>query len=462
MSGRTVPRRLAAAFMVAQWAMQREWLEAMRPVAEQIGGRDLSAAQLREELRAALEPFRKDAVAVEWGQPVDGAPRASVRGGVAVLRIVGPMFHYADEFTDVCGCTAYDALARDVAAVRAAYRAGVVGAAVGYFDTPGGEFGGCGEAADLVRSLAAEMPTVAYASDLCCSAGFWLASAFGERVGADASMWGSLGVVSSYVDSSERDAKAGVRRFEIVSSQSPDKRANPAEDEGRARHQALVDSLADVFIDHVARNMNVPRARVLSDFGRGGVLVGQQAVAAGMIDRLGSFEGLIAELSDKYGPGSRGTPAAGGFTLSQERTMRQEPMSGSEEQPGPITADSLRQAHPQAVAELETAAAARERERIRAVLAEATTEDERAAVAPLIEDPQATAGDAARAILAAARKAGSTAGARAKAFHDAVRADEVALDAPAPNAATAGASATDAAQVLQILNAGKLPAPSPN
>jgi ClpP class serine protease len=103
----------------------------------------------------------------------------------------------------------------------------------------------------------------------------------------------------SYLDTSKRDEKSDVRRVEIVSSSSPDKRLDPNTDAGRAKVQSMVDALADVFIGSVAKFRGTTPERVASDFGRGGVMVGAQAKAAGMVDRIGSLETVIAELAGR-------------------------------------------------------------------------------------------------------------------------------------------------------------------
>ena len=50
------------------------------------------------------------------------------------------------------------------------------------------------------------------------------------------------------------------------------------------------------FVEAVADNRGVSPARVLDGFGRGDVLIGAAAVAAGMADGLGSFESVLAQL----------------------------------------------------------------------------------------------------------------------------------------------------------------------
>ncbi|MGZ7307039.1 hypothetical protein ACXWRJ_09430, partial [Streptococcus pyogenes] len=49
--------------------------------------------------------------------------------------------------------------------------------------------------------------------------------------------------------------------------------------------------------ERVARNRDMTTDAVISDFKQGGTLIGQNAVNAGMADRLGSLEGVVAELS---------------------------------------------------------------------------------------------------------------------------------------------------------------------
>jgi ClpP class serine protease len=65
-------------------------------------------------------------------------------------------------------------------------------------------------------------------------------------------------------------------------------------EDGRAKVQATVDSLAQVFIDRVATFRGVTSRHVIENFGRGGLVVGAAAVAAGMADALGSLESVIA------------------------------------------------------------------------------------------------------------------------------------------------------------------------
>jgi hypothetical protein len=122
-------------------------------------------------------------------------------------------------------------------------------------------------------------------------------------------MLGSIGVVLGVEDSRARDERNGVKRLEIVSAASPYKRVDPTSAEGQSRLQARVDALADVFLAKVARNRDTDVETVAREFGQGDVFLGQAAVDAGLADRVGDYESLIAELANRQyqAPAQRAT-----------------------------------------------------------------------------------------------------------------------------------------------------------
>lgn len=160
-------------------------------------------------------------------------------------------------------------------------------------DTPGGEVTGINEFAQMIFDARGKKPIVAYVDGMAASAGYWIASAADEIVTDETGLLGSIGVVAAVPNPDARSA----REVQFVSSQSPKKRPNPNTESGREQLQAMVDDLATVFVRTVARNRSVTESDVLDRFGQGAVLVGANAVQAGLADRLGSFEGVIAELA---------------------------------------------------------------------------------------------------------------------------------------------------------------------
>lgn len=126
----------------------------------------------------------------------------------------------------------------------------------------------------MIYQARGRKPIVAYIGGAGCSAAFWVATAADEVVIDATARLGSIGTVMTFRTRKKSDTDQ-TEVLEIVSSQSPNKRLDPASEEGRKAYQSELDNLADIFIDRVARNMGVSRETVLNDFGKGGVLIGQ-------------------------------------------------------------------------------------------------------------------------------------------------------------------------------------------
>jgi signal peptide peptidase SppA len=256
---------------------------------------------IRAMVRAASHPdfgAAYDAVAARMGKSLPGASRrdVAVHGSTAVLDVRGPLFRYRSIFTWLLGGTAVEDTAL---ALHAALDDDSVKSIVMGINSPGGQIDGINELANMIRSANGQKPVTAYVDSLAGSGAYWLASAAGRVVADETAQLGSIGVLATVVDESAADEKHGVKRFEVVSSQSPLKRTDPATDEGRAQLQQMVDGLAQVFIGKVAQFRGTSPERVEREFGRGAVMSAQSAVDVGMADSLGSLSGLLSgETSD--------------------------------------------------------------------------------------------------------------------------------------------------------------------
>lgn len=284
------------------WVIQPEALETVLSIANGMGDPQALQAKL--------------------GRPLENTRRVSVRDGVAVIPVTGPIFRYANLFTEISGATSTGVLARDIqTALDNPYIRGIVLE----MNSPGGEATGINELAKQIRAGSKHKRIVAYGGGAVASGAYWLAAACSEIVVDESAMLGSIGVVMSYLDTRKRDEKSDVRAVDIVSSQSPDKRIDPNTDEGRSKVQAVVDAMADVFVSAVADFRKTTPDNVLAEFGRGGVLIGKAAVKAGMADRTGSLETVIAELAGSASNSKRGTTMSsnnGQVTVSTTEDLR--------------------------------------------------------------------------------------------------------------------------------------------
>lgn len=331
-----MPNRTRAfeAAIAEPWAITAEGLELVLAVA----GRENDVSV------EALEAYR--------AKHVPTAERLRQRGSVAIIEARGPMFRHANLFTAVSGATSYDIMRRDL---QTALDDPATSAIIMSFDTPGGVVNGVNELAKAIFEARQKKPVVAYVGGAAASAGYWLASQASEIVIEETAALGSIGVRAVVTDTSRQDAERG--RIEFISSQSPGKRADLATDEGRARVQKQVDALADVFIATVARGRGTKPETVTSRFGGGDVLIGAAAVAAGMADRIGSFEAVIAELAN------------GKFPAPKPKTNRRLAMENEDMIPKAAHEAAVAKARDEGKAEHFAAGAKAERERIAAIFA---------------------------------------------------------------------------------------------
>ncbi|MBX9725966.1 MAG: S49 family peptidase [Rickettsiales bacterium] len=331
---------------------------------------------------AERENEKPEAVAARLGKELQNTHTVIERDGVAVIPVTGPLFRYANIFTAISGATSYEILAQDF---TVALDNPDINAIILNIDSPGGEVNGCAELANMIFAARGKKPIIAYASGDAASGAYWIASAADQVVASETSGLGSIGVVAVYRGA--RPDKNAPTTIEIVSSQSPFKRLNPETDEGRAKLQTRIDAMAEVFVQTLARNRGIEIAQVLEQFGGGDILIGAHAVNAGLADRIGSLEKLIAEFSASSNPALQR-----GFLLPV--TIKKETV---------MDLPTLTQDHPALLAEVQTTAKSAERSRIQTIFASDEAKD-RGDLAQHLAFATDMAPDAAVAMLAKAPK----------------------------------------------------------
>lgn len=298
-----------------------------------------------------------EALEARLGKPLDNTRAVTLRDGVAVIPVTGPIMRYANLFTRISGATSTQELATDL---QAALDDPKVKAIVLNVDSPGGEASGINELADMVFAARGKKPIKAYVGGTAASAAYWIASAAEELVVDDTALLGSIGVVLEVAVRKEAD---GVKRYTITSSNAPNKRPDIETEEGRAEIKKSIDALANVFVAKVARNLGAKADEVPAMADHGGLKVGADAVAAGLAHRLGSLESLIAELA---GSASNPLRKLTMTTVSTTAELRAALAAGTDPQTIEIAAAQQPDLDP-IKAEAGAAAAKAERERIKGI-----------------------------------------------------------------------------------------------
>lgn len=404
---------------------------------------------MHDEIRSIYDAhMRGDKIDIRGVEARLGRPLANERqpyqvvNGVAVFDMSGVISPKANMFTQVSGGTSANTLRADILAAKAdpSVRSGIL-----YGDTPGGNVLGIAEGAAAWREFAQVKPAVTFSDGTLASAGYWWGSA-GSKVFISGPMVnvGSIGVRTEIVDTTESDARAGIKRRIIAAGRYKAAGSDLQDAEAIAYKQAQVDYLYTLFVDTVAQHRGVSTDQVLADMADGRVFIGQQAVDVGLVDGFASLEELLHKLADNPQAVAplRTAPKAPRSTSSTRRTTAilvpatysatspagaagavAEAVADLPDEPVPpviattpqpqepaMNRETLERDHPALVAEIRSEAAAQasttaataERERIQSVLAQGMPGHE-ALVQKLAFDGKTTGPEAAVQVLAAHR-----------------------------------------------------------
>lgn len=247
------------------------------------------------DARALDAALHLDAPSAGWAQPsADVMTRVPVKNGVAVVRVRGMLCA-----SDWWGETYPDVLER----VGAAIGASEVRAVVLALDSPGGTTSGLFDAMRRLRTAkaaaaAAGKRLVAHVATQATSAAYGLASCCEEVVIDETACVGSIGVLSTLSSRVDQLAQEGVDVRVIASGaeKTDGHPAVPISEAAVARAQERVAALAELFFSEIAAgrpSLTVDAQRALE----AGVRYGRQAIAAGLADRVGTLDALLASLA---------------------------------------------------------------------------------------------------------------------------------------------------------------------
>lgn len=241
------------------------------------------------------------------------------QAGVYVLPVTGGLIHRGDRVDAMSGLTAYTYLENEL---KAALDSREVKAILLDIDSPGGEAGGAFELADSILTARKIKPIWAIANTLACS-GAYLVGCSAERFFATVSAQvGSIGVVTMHVDMSGALEKRGLVTTLIYAGRHKVD-GNPYEplpDDVRADIQASVDQTYRLFVEQVAARRPLTADQVRATEAR--VYHAEAAVELGLVDRVASFQAVLAELEAEVQPAlvQGASPSARGLLMTTQTT----------------------------------------------------------------------------------------------------------------------------------------------
>jgi len=238
-------------------------------------------------------------------------PYAVTDAGVAVIEVAGSLVNRASGMDAQSGLTAYEQLGNEI--LDAATDPQVRGILM-RFDSYGGEANGAWDVAALIEEAARIKPVWAAVDDWALSAGYLLASATDRIWVTRTGGVGSVGIIAMHLDQSGWDAANGLRYTTIFAGDRKND-FNPHEPLSEGAHDVLVtevDRLYSMFVDAVSRRRSVSAAAVRGT--EAGILYGEDAVARGFADRIGTFRGALAAMTAAL---SQPKFTKGGTTVSE-------------------------------------------------------------------------------------------------------------------------------------------------
>jgi protease-4 len=241
---------------------------------------------------------------------------ATVAGGTLLAKVTRGRFGETDEY-NTAKVSVSGPIARDrgrpsplsggggvvadevVEQVEAADDDEAVAALLVELNTPGGEV----VPSDDIRRAVADFdgPTVAYATDLCASGGYWIASGCDELWARDGSLVGSIGVVGSRPNASGLADRLGISYEQFTAGEYKDAGVplREIEDDEREYLQSLIDGYYEQFVETVSEGRSMDPETIRETEAR--VYLGPDALDIGLVDALGVEDDVEARIEDAIG-----------------------------------------------------------------------------------------------------------------------------------------------------------------
>jgi signal peptide peptidase SppA len=261
------------------------------------------------ELSIAGERFTAEEIALRIGPQRAAGRDLAQSDSIAVLDLFGVIAQRSSMMAETSGGTSTIAYGKvfDEALADPNVKAIVLNV-----DSPGGSVSGVSELASKIYAARGQKPIIAVANSLMASAAYWIASAADEVVAAPSAYVGSIGVITMHRDASAAYKKEGIKPT-IISAGKYKAEANdtgPLSEEALAAIQDRVDKAYSRFASAVAQHRSTQVTAVLNGYGQGRVLNADDAIQAGLADKVGTLESVLISLGAAQGTGSNRIVAA--------------------------------------------------------------------------------------------------------------------------------------------------------
>lgn len=224
------------------------------------------------------------------GEEAPESDLLSMIDGAAVIEVKGKLTNKNSWYNKYYGLISYDQIRE---AIVEALDLGA-GAILFDVDSPGGTVSGMKDLSNFVSGV--DVPTRAHTSGTMASAAYFFGISCEKCYSDDMAEVGSVGVVMTLMEYTESMKKQGVHA-EVFRSGKHKQAGNPYEKlsaENRKHMKDQVMTYANKFFDFVSEHRGIPRP-AMTEIETGKTFIGEEAVTAGLVDKLKSFDEALAE-----------------------------------------------------------------------------------------------------------------------------------------------------------------------
>ena len=267
-------------------------------VAARLYGAPLMIARAKlDVILGVLAPRLAGRMAFPMGDedPLEAPDTQVTPDGIAIIPVMGSLVNRSGYLGAASGLSSYSDISEDI---EAAATDPNVRAILLDIDSPGGEVGGLFDLVDQIQAIRSQCgkPIWAVADEAALSAAYAIGCVADRFYVTQTGEVGSVGVVAVHLDESGADSQAGLTwSFIHAGAAKVDGNSHqPLSDTARATLQADVDALYTRFIDLVAKcRKKAPDAIRATE---ANVYRGDQAVAMGLADKVGTLRVALADL----------------------------------------------------------------------------------------------------------------------------------------------------------------------
>jgi signal peptide peptidase SppA len=325
--------------MTAPWAIMSEGLQELREVYEtHLKGDFIDIKGLESRIGIQLS-----------SRPADGLENI---GGMAVIPIEGVLTKRHNLFSLLFGGTSMEEVGK---AFTAAMSDPDVKSILLKIDSGGGSVDGTFELAETIFNARGTKPILAFTDGTMASAAAAIGTAADKvLISSEAVRTGSIGILRTHVETRAAEISRGMVVRQISGG---DKKAigSPSDTIAKAAEvsmQADVDTLHELLIGTIAKHRGMSPEQVTEAMGDARVFIGSQAIEAGLVDGVSTFQALVNGNADGVSGAPSVTFSASVDGDSTAQSDSQEDVSMKDDVKSAVDKKELKEKHPDLYADV--------------------------------------------------------------------------------------------------------------